>query len=316
MDNPRIVIQLNHSLVIKKVTASDDGHYQCFNEFVNPNGGGGRIIRLRVKEKLKFIDPQKDKKLELNSVSKLHCKTRGHLPQTVTWIKNGFKFLPDHIKQERGTLMFNGVLSTDAGRYTCIASDSLTTINSTVSVEVVKSPKFTKKPAKYVESEVGSFVELHCAAEGDPAPIIHWEKNKEFNDFKADHRITTYPNGSLLISNFQQKDEGKYGCIAGNSAGLERAEVNLAIGTSSSSVRSANGYSATSTELEGDDKMTKTILITGGVVTLYMVFVLILMIWCRYRTAKRKAASMLNHNGNKPENGDLEMKERKSLTSQ
>ena len=118
-----------------------------------------------------------------------------------------------------------------------------------------------------------------------------------------------------MISNFQQTDEGKYGCIAGNSAGFERAEVNLVVGTSSASVKSPTGYS-TAAELEGDEKMTKTILITGGVVTLYMVLVLVLMIWCRYRTAKRKAALMSNQIGNKPDNGDLEMKERKSLTSQ
>lgn len=36
-------------------------------------------------------------------------------------------------------------------------------------------------------------------------------------------------NGSLLISEVQGADEGKYGCTAGNSGGLKRYEVSLIV---------------------------------------------------------------------------------------
>ncbi|XP_015792871.1 tyrosine-protein kinase-like otk [Tetranychus urticae] len=295
-DNPHYYYHSNNaSLVIKQITVNDIGSYQCFAD--TDSGPIGEPTHLQVKEKLKFVDPQIDKKLELSSVSKLSCKTRGHLTPTVYWEKNGLKRLPGHITQKNGTLIFNGVLSTDAGKYTCFASDSVTSIQTTVNVEVGRAPKFTHTPPKQLEVTSGSTVLLECRAEGDPLPIIHWDKNK-MRDF-TDDRVKTFPNGSLVIFDATPIDQARYGCIAGNLKGFERAEVDLVVKISELS------------EHESEARMTKTMMITVGGVTLYMVLVIVLVIWYRVRNERRKAAALIySQNGSKPDISGLEMKER------
>lgn len=67
---------------------------------------------------------------------------------------------------------------------------------------------------------------LHCAAEGDPTPQIHWDKDSTLNNLD-DPRLQVLANGSLYIKEAYLSDEGKYGCTAGNSGGLKRVEVQL-----------------------------------------------------------------------------------------
>lgn len=43
------------------------------------------------------------------------------------------------------------------------------------------------------------------------------------------YRFTVLPNGSLHISEVYPDDQNKYGCTAGNSAGLNRKEVQLIV---------------------------------------------------------------------------------------
>lgn len=104
-----------------------------------------------IAEKLKFSPPPVNKKLELGSVGKIHCKAQGGTSgsPTVRWIKikhaNKLKdikidsadSLPSHVDDVNGTLLFNSVQSEDAGMYTCIAKDGDELINATIKVEVV-----------------------------------------------------------------------------------------------------------------------------------------------------------------------------------
>lgn len=48
------------------------------------------------------------------------------------------------------------------------------------------------------------------------------------NDFDQS-RFTVLDNGTLYISEVHREDENKYGCTAGNSAGLNRKEVQLIV---------------------------------------------------------------------------------------
>lgn len=67
---------------------------------------------------------------------------------------------------------------------------------------------------------------LHCAADGDPKPTIHWDKDSRMNNLE-DSRFEVLKNGSLYIKEVYLSDEGKYGCTAGNSGGLKREEFQL-----------------------------------------------------------------------------------------
>lgn len=88
---------------------------------------------------MKFSPPPVNKKLELGSLAKVHCKAQGTPPPIVRWEKEGLGAdnLPAHITDMNGTLHFNGVLIDDKGKYICTASNSQGVINITVLIDVV-----------------------------------------------------------------------------------------------------------------------------------------------------------------------------------
>lgn len=90
-------------------------------------------------ERLKFVPPPVSKRLELGSYTKIYCKARGASNPVVRWRKEGHPFFnwPPHIQDDNGTLFFKGVMHDDAGRYTCIATNSQGIINTTINVDVV-----------------------------------------------------------------------------------------------------------------------------------------------------------------------------------
>lgn len=76
--------------------------------------------------------------MELGTVSKVNCKAQGSSPPVITWMKEGqaLSELPPHVSVNNGTLVINGVKSSDKGRYTCVASNTQGSINATITIEV------------------------------------------------------------------------------------------------------------------------------------------------------------------------------------
>ncbi|RZF35776.1 hypothetical protein LSTR_LSTR012074 [Laodelphax striatellus] len=288
-DSRLSIDQSTGTLTITNTQVSDKGDYSCL---VNTTGYKPLVSKpasLHIKEKLKFSPRPVDKKLERGSVKKVYCKAQGSSQPLVKWLKigdgdNTFD-LPVHVQDINGTLHFNGVKWEDKGRYMCVASNPQGVINVTIEIDVVETPKFVVLPRNPTEAFEGYSIQMDCVAEGDPKPTIQWDKNSVMNDFDS-KRFHVLENGSLVIDEVHFSDEGKYGCTAGNSGGLKRYEISL-------HVRSSEGYKPDGTieglESEGS-MMTKTVTITLSAAAAYMVLVIGLMAWCRYRRHKRKQA--------------------------
>ncbi|XP_034234666.1 inactive tyrosine-protein kinase 7-like isoform X2 [Thrips palmi] len=271
----------NGTLKINSVVSSDRGEYVCLVNTTGFNPIHSKPAQIQVKEKLKFTPQPVNKKMELGSVSKVNCKAQGSTVPTIHWLKEGG--LPSHVSVHNGTLVFNGVKSSDKGRYTCVANNAQGTINATITIDVHVTPKFIVLPKNPSEAVEGYSVMIDCAAEGDPKPTIHWDKNSVMMNDLGNQRFVVLENGSLLIHEAHLSDQGNYGCTAGNSGGFKRAEVSLF-------VRSAEGYipDGPDSEINADSMMTKTVVITLGAAAAYMFLVVGLMVWCRCRRRRRK----------------------------
>lgn len=285
---PRTTTHNNGTLVIRGAVLSDAGEYRCE---VNTTGfpvETSKVATLHVREMLKFVPPPVSRKLELGSNSKIHCKARGSPPPIVRWIKEGqqpYLEWPPHIRDDNGTLRFEGVRHEDVGQYTCVATSTQGLINTTIQVDVIVMPRFTVQPTATRAVE-GYPAMLHCKATGHPAPAIHWDRNNVLNNFDP-KRFTVLKNGTLLISEVYRDDDGKYGCTAGNSGGLRRVEASLVV------AGSENYLPGSMAGDQGENTMTKTVTITLGAAAIYMMLVMGLMIWCRFRRARRKAMMLL-----------------------
>lgn len=273
-------------LNISQTQPSDEGDYLCVVTTKPYPPVFSSPATLTVKEKLKFAPKPVSTHLELGTTKKLHCKAHGASPPVVKWIKEGSPEgeFPSHISDVNGTLHFSKVQAEDKGKYTCIASNYQGIINATIDVDVVVSPKFTVLPQNPTYVSESEPILMDCMAEGDPKPAIHWDKNSDMETL--DKRFQVLENGSLLITDAQLSDEGKYGCTAGNSGGLKRYEVSLI-------VRGSEGFRVS----DGNDSekgavLSKTVAVTLGAALAYMVLVIGLMAYCKWRSRRAKQVSL------------------------
>ncbi|KAH8362345.1 hypothetical protein KR200_000746 [Drosophila serrata] len=300
-EDARLVLhKQNGTLSFASIIASDAGQYQCQLQLEGHAPINSSPGILEVIEQLKFVPQPTSKNLELDAVvAKVHCKAQGTPPPQVQWLRDGVNTsLPDQVEVDaNGTLIFRNVNSDHKGNYTCLASNSQGQINATVAINVVVTPKFSVPPVGPIETaELGTVV-MHCQAIGDPKPTIQWDKDlKYLSENNTDReRFRFLENGTLEIRNVQVEDEGSYGCTIGNSAGLKREDVQLVVKTA--------GDGFTPEETGGDGFLvTRAVLITMTVALAYIVLVVGLMLWCRYRRQARKAR--LNELSTKEAGGD------------
>ncbi|KAF0304392.1 Inactive tyrosine-protein kinase 7 [Amphibalanus amphitrite] len=288
---PGQVFSGNGSLVIPLTKLSHAGRYQCVvNSTGFPDPYRSSAARLTVKEKLKFAPRPVNRGLELGKTGRLYCRASGSTPPTVRWVKlraDGQLVLdwPPHVTDENGTLVFRPVQEADGGRYSCVATNPQGFINATINVTIIVTPKFLVTPSNPTEAVVGQPLLLDCQAYGRPEPSVQWDRNSRLNDFD-DTRFTRLENGSLYISELLMSDTGHYGCIAGNSAGFSRNEIQLLVRSTVAELRGG----AVTPGVAADDgaMMTRTVAITVSVAAAYLLLVAGLMVWCRYRRLRRK----------------------------
>uniref|UniRef100_A0AAX7T482 Protein tyrosine kinase 7 (inactive) n=1 Tax=Astatotilapia calliptera TaxID=8154 RepID=A0AAX7T482_ASTCA len=169
----RFKIFPNGTLRINNVEVYDAHVYSCQTKTL-----GGQLTgyaKVAVLEKLKFTPtPQPSQCLELDKEIPIQCSAKGREPPTIRWSKTDGGELPPHVKQKNGQLRFTKVTRSDAGNYTCIASNSLQgEIRAFVTLTVAVHVRFKVEPDNTTVYQ-GHTAILHCQATGDPKPHIHW----------------------------------------------------------------------------------------------------------------------------------------------
>lgn len=326
--NPR-----NATLHFTGVYASDTGLYECHLYNAHASQIAHKRTALRVIEQLRFVPQPTSKNIELGTLAKVHCKVQGTPTPTVSWYKNG-KPLPDvdasgapaTIEDINGTLVFRNASAADRGNYTCEATSSQGRITADIHIGVVVAPRFSVAPEAPAQPvEIGTSVWLHCQATGDPMPTVKWDKDlvvlddaqslaaaeSESASSAPGSRYRVLANGTLYIADVHADDEAQYGCTIGSSAGLKREEVRMTVRSIDDYAAAAADGSSPTTSGEGF-MITRAVLITMSVAFAYIVLVVGLMLWCRFRRQARKARlNLLDkdavENGGTGGNGDLKL---------
>lgn len=142
------------------------------------------------------------------------------------------------VLKHRCTLMLKHLTAEQLGSYTCEAGNGYLAHCRRKSVEI--RPKETQtiqiiEDPKNQSSLIGSIVTFNCTATGSPRPTISWEKNDDpyalQTNPRVEEKVIVLDNkavrSQLLLTGTEMEDNGKYHCVANNSAGERISRVSF-----------------------------------------------------------------------------------------
>ncbi|XP_071834014.1 inactive tyrosine-protein kinase 7-like isoform X2 [Apostichopus japonicus] len=210
---------LNGTLVLRDVQRYDEGSYNCLCK--SPFGEPTVTADLTVAR----VEPLPQ--LEAIVVPEGSPQTRscryptgveGGLPKpTLQWTRVGGSLSSDQTERVHvrngSILVFDGILKSDEGNYTCTSSNLAGSVTSTLEITVATKPVFTLSPSSVVVKE-SQTAQLDCQADSDPKPTIKWVYNNV--DLNQNQFIRVFDNGTLVFYSPSPQNEGNYSCVASN----------------------------------------------------------------------------------------------------
>ncbi|KAJ8003609.1 hypothetical protein DPEC_G00150120 [Dallia pectoralis] len=225
----------NGTLHISLASFTDKGVYKCIGS--SPAGADSVSVRLHVAALPPVIQQPRYENTTHPEASTafIHCTAKGSPPPVIRWTTpDGVQLSASQFVTGRnlfvfpnGTLYVRGLSRGNAGRYECVASNSVGVNRRTIILTVLMRVSSTK--ARITTSSpqrtavvYGGMLRLDCMATGEPEPRIVWRtpsKKLVDSQYSFDPRIKVFTNGSLAIQAMTEKDDGDYLCVARNKMG-------------------------------------------------------------------------------------------------
>nr|XP_045005845.1 receptor-type tyrosine-protein phosphatase F isoform X16 [Jaculus jaculus] len=202
----------------------------------------GLVAGVHSDSKPVFVKVPEDQIGLSGGVASFVCQATGEPKPRITWMKKGKKVSSQRFEviefdDGAGSVLRIQPLRVqrDEAIYECTATNSLGEINTSAKLSVLEEeqlpsgfPTIDMGPQLKVVEKARTATML-CAAGGNPDPEISW-----FKDFlpvdpaTSNGRIKQLRSGALQIESSEESDQGKYECVATNSAGTRySAPANL-----------------------------------------------------------------------------------------
>ncbi|XP_034065320.1 receptor-type tyrosine-protein phosphatase F isoform X19 [Gymnodraco acuticeps] len=180
-----------------------------------------------------FVKSPEDQTGISGGVASFVCLATGEPKPRITWMKKGKKVSSQRFEviefdDGSGSVLRIQPLRThrDEAIYECTASNSAGEINTSAKLTVLEEtqiphgfPTIDMGPQLKVVEKTRTATML-CAASGNPDPEITWYKDMLPVDISSSNgRIKQLRSGALQIEISEESDQGKYECVALNSAG-------------------------------------------------------------------------------------------------
>ncbi|XP_038143626.1 receptor-type tyrosine-protein phosphatase F-like isoform X20 [Cyprinodon tularosa] len=203
---------------------------------------GSKVISSLADNRPQFIKTPEDQTGVSGGVASFVCQASGEPRPRITWMKKGKKVSSQRFEviefdDGSGSVLRIQPLRThrDEAIYECTATNSVDEIHASAKLTVLDEdqiphgfPVIDMGPQLKVVERTRTATML-CAASGNPDPEISWYKDMLPVDINSSNgRIKQLRSGALQIENSEMSDQGKYECVAMNSAGTRySAPANL-----------------------------------------------------------------------------------------
>ncbi|XP_007942419.2 hemicentin-2 [Orycteropus afer afer] len=223
LGDPHIQLREDHQVL--RITSShlgDEGWYQCMA--FSPAGQQAKDFQLTVHSLPTIWSSSETSEVAVmeGHPVRLLCEARGVPAPDITWFKDGDP-LPSSAKAvyTRGgrQLQLGKAQGSDAGVYTCKASNAVGTAEKASRLEVYVPPTIEGADGgpHVVKAMAGRPLALECVARGRPHPTLSWHHE---GLPVAENNVTwVEAGGKLWLESLGEASGGLYSCVAGSPAG-------------------------------------------------------------------------------------------------
>ncbi|KAI1886586.1 hypothetical protein AGOR_G00197330 [Albula goreensis] len=232
---PRYRVLAGGSLQVNGLLPDDTGMFQCFAR--NLAGEVQTNTYLAVTSIAPNITAGPSDSTVIDGMSViLHCETSGAPRPAITWQKgerilaSGSVQLPRFTLLESGSLLISPSHISDAGSYTCMASNSRGIDEASADLVVWARTRITSPPQDQSVIK-GTKAAMTCGVTHDPSVTVRyvWEKEGTVLNAQAIPRIRMDPDGTLHISQTWSGDIGTYTCRVTSVGGNDSRSAHLRV---------------------------------------------------------------------------------------
>ncbi|XP_038568875.1 protein sidekick-1-like isoform X1 [Micropterus salmoides] len=232
--NPRYKVTAATGLTVRRVQPGDGGIFQCFAR--NAAGETQAHTQLLVSSVAPtFTFPPSDQTVTDGHIALFTCQTSGAPKPAITWRKgsqvlaSGSVQVPGFTLLQSGGLLIQPISFQDSGEYTCIASNSEGTINTTATLTVWSRTVISVPPTDQRVIK-GTTAILDCSATHDPRVNISfkWDRGGVPVLPTSGGRVSVR-QGSLTIGQTWSGDIGDYTCTVTSQAGNDSRSARLEV---------------------------------------------------------------------------------------
>ncbi|XP_030046838.1 sialoadhesin isoform X2 [Microcaecilia unicolor] len=239
-------------LEIRDIVFKDEGTYTC----VANNTYGNATSSMEFTAETARIEITPSTEIHEGETVNLTCtvSTDSKAGTNYTWYKNGESFS----ESSSASLVFQHILSTDAGSYHCKVSASEGSRDSaSVSLNVWYPPRNLLMKS-FLETEEGKLAIIYCSVDSNPLSTMTLSKNNvseavtSVHGAESSHRFTLSTSRNALkleIKNVRLEDGGRYVCSATNTYGTSSDSLHFHVLT-------ARVLVTPSTEVKEGEKVT------------------------------------------------------------
>ncbi|PIK47546.1 putative neural cell adhesion molecule 1-like, partial [Apostichopus japonicus] len=216
-------------LQITNLEVEDKGSYTC-----RLSGSLGQTILIDVFVGIEFVKRAEEEYQafeEFESAS-IKCSVTGNPKPSIEWYHNNVRVYDDgkySIDPDVG-LTISNITRDDEGPFTCRAT--IRSLSETkamdIEVDVQVSPSWLFPPTDEVRA-VGTSVEFHCKADGDPEPSYSWTYRQNPIVDDGDKYRLRDDGEYLTINNLDTNDDGAYLCAAANGVNTISEAADLSV---------------------------------------------------------------------------------------
>ncbi|XP_060069782.1 hemicentin-1-like [Ylistrum balloti] len=214
-------------LIVNSARREDGGLYTCIAE--NPAGVDTASATVIMSVPPRVTVPDGNAVVSIAEKVMLTCSVGGDPQPEILWTKNGRPVLYSDriVVLNNGSLVIYDATSSDAGEYKCVATNYAGTSTGVAMLIVNEPPQFKIEP-KNTTVSMGDTILMNCVAEGEPEPLIEWQRSWQEN-IEPNERLSILPNNSLRIIAAQVSDSGKVQCKASNREGITVVEAYITV---------------------------------------------------------------------------------------